>query len=571
VELFVEILDVETVVVSCQAGAHAFSTDVWFGATEGLELPLDAIAVPRHYCCFESSEKLVDVGWSEAEEQKSVRHFAASSISKFQPRSISTTAPRPNSRQSSLKTSKDATMIQRHLLRGPLSLRFGPIVRPRAAINVQLRQASTVAAPSTRIRNFIYGSTFIVVVSLGYVYATDTRASIHRYVIPPLIAYLYPDAEDAHHTTTAMLKELYTMNLHPRERGTDDPSLAVQLLGHTLSNPMGISGGLDKHGDIPDALFALGPSIIELGGVTPLPQNGNPRPRVFRIPSEDAIVNRYGLPSEGADVLAMRLRQRVREFAYKTGFGIDEAAEQAVLDGEAGVPPGSLKAGRLLAVQIAKNKDTPDDIDAIVADHVYCAERLAKYADILVVNVSSPNTPGLRALQARSTLTSILSAVVDSAKASGRASRPLVMVKVSPDEDSPHQIQGIVDAVWASSVDGVIVGNTTKLRPEPSLNAALPANEAAALREQGGYSGPALFERTIVLVQAYRKMLDDGHEGTGEKKVVFASGGITDGKQAKQVLESGASVAMVYTGVVYGGAGTISRLKDELVAAKKSS
>lgn len=439
-----------------------------------------------------------------------------------------------------------------------------------------LRNASTAAAPSTRIRNFIYGSSFILVVSFGYAYATDTRASIHRYIVPKVVHFLYPDAEDAHQVTTSMLKELHIFNLHPRERREDGKALSVEIFGQRLTNPIGISGGLDKHADIPDALFALGPSIVEIGGVTPRPQEGNVRPRVFRIPSEEAIVNRYGLPSEGADVMALRLRQRVRKFAYNLGLGIDQASEQKVLDGGAGVPPGSLTPGRMLAVQIAKNKNTSDNIEDVVADHVYCTEKLGKYADILVVNVSSPNTPGLRSFQAKESLTKILSAVVDTAQAVQRQSKPLVMVKVSPDEDSNTQVQGICDAVWASGVDGVIVGNTTKFRPQHTLEDPLPYKEAVAIREQGGYSGPQLFDRTLNLIETYRKTLDKGpredainsvqekDSTTSQRKVIFASGGIVNGQQAKQVLDAGASVAMVYTTLVYNGAGTISRIKDEL-------
>ena len=124
-----------------------------------------------------------------------------------------------------------------------------------------------------------------------------------------------------------------------------------------------------------------------MGGATPYPQDGNPKPRVFRLPSQKALINRYGLNSEGADNMAMRLRQRLREFCYANGFGIDEEAEQRVLDGEAGVPPGSLTKGKLMAVQVAKNKFTPDeDLEAVKQDYVYCVEALARYADILVVN-----------------------------------------------------------------------------------------------------------------------------------------------------------------------------------------
>lgn len=162
----------------------------------------------------------------------------------------------------------------------------------------------------------------------------------------------------------------------------------VQVFGHTLSNPIGTSAGIDKHAEIPDPLFAIGPAVIEIGGTTPYPQDGNPKPRVFHLPSQKALINCYGFNSEGADNVAMRLRQRVREYAFAMGLGIDEEAERMVLDGEAGVPPGSLMKGRLMAVQVAKNKFTPDeDIEAVKADYVYCVEALARYADIIVVNV----------------------------------------------------------------------------------------------------------------------------------------------------------------------------------------
>jgi dihydroorotate dehydrogenase len=364
---------------------------------------------------------------------------------------------------------------------------------------------------------------------------------------------------------------------------------------------------------------------VEVGGATPRPQEGNPKPRVFRIPSQNAMINRYGLNSEGADDLASRLRHRVREFAYSLGYGLDEAAERRVLDGEAGVPPGSLYDGRLMAVQIAKNKTTPDgDIDAVTADYVYCVDRLGKYADIIVVNVSSPNTPGLRGLQRVEPLTKILNGVVGAAKSVDRKKKPAVMVKVSPDEDSEEQIKGICDAVWQSGVDGVIVGNTTNRRPATiPAGYTLPEKETATLREIGGYSGPQLFEGTLALVKRYRKSLDEGFQqrfldyqesskssGSGEEKqaagaatgdnpedqilekvisggksiissviptkdkpesnwngepkVIFATGGIANGQQALAILNAGASVAMVYTALVYGGVGTITRIKSEM-------
>lgn len=339
---------------------------------------------------------------------------------------------------------------------------------------------------------------------------------------------------------------------------------------------------------------------MEVGGTTPLPQDGNPRPRVFRLPSQKAMINRYGLNSKGADHMAAILEQRVCDFAYAQGFGLHEQAVERVLNGEASVPPGSLTPGKLLAVQVAKNKATPDsDIEAIKRDYVYCVDRLAKYADILVVNVSSPNTPGLRDLQATAPLTAILKAVVGAAKGVDRATKPFVMVKVSPDEDADEQVSGICEAVWGSGVDGVIVGNTTNRRPDPLPKGyVLPAKEQTTLKETGGYSGPQLFDRTVALVARYRALLDEtpvtpelagvaqaetarvAHaEPDAEnvpaidppnvaaqfpRKVIFASGGITNGAQAQAALNAGASVAMMYTGVVYGGVGTVTRVKQEM-------
>ena len=427
---------------------------------------------------------------------------------------------------------------------------------------------------------------------------TDTRSSIHQYVAVPAIRYLFPDAEDAHHFGTAALKAMYTFGIHPRERKgraakeQTETDVSVDVFGERLTCPIGTSAGIDKLAEVPDALFALGPAIVEVGGCTPRAQGGNPKPRVFRLPGQKALINRYGLNSLGADDMARRLRERVRIFAKRGGY-----SETDVLDGQAGVPPGSLQKGKLLAVQVAKNKDTKDgDIEAVRADYVYCVERLAPYADILVVNVSSPNTPGLRTLQAVEPLTRILDGVVGAARKVTRAKGqyPRVMVKVSPDEDSDEQIEGIVEAIWRSGVDGVIVGNTTNRRTLPQ-ESVVSEKEKEVLKEIGGLSGPHMFERTLGLVKRYRKLLDQGpptHDdeetkggvskalsdvkdsvvnavkrsavGRGENKVIFATGGITNGKQALEILNAGASVAQIYTALIYGGVGTVTRIKKEM-------
>ncbi len=445
------------------------------------------------------------------------------------------------------------------------------------------RLASTTAAEAsslvTRLKNLLYGSSIVLFLGFTYLYASDTRARVHRWLIVPSLRLLYPDAEEAHEAGTKIFKALYASNLHIRERGSEDEKgdLAVTVFGHQLNNPIGTSAGIDKHAEIPDALLALGGAVVEVGGATPYPQDGNPKPRVFRLPGQRALINRYGLNSLGAEDMAMRLRERVRLFAYHHGIGIDEAAEDFVLDGHAGVPPGSLTPGKLLLVQIAKNKFTPEgDIAAVKRDYVFGVEQLGRYADVLVVNVSSPNTPGLRNLQAVGPLTELLSGVVEAAGKIERKERPRVMVKVSPDEDDDLQMRGIAEAVWRSGVDGVIVGNTTKRR-EGLVPAGqkLSWKEEQLLQEQGGYSGPQMYERTLNLVKRYRQLLDQGLPTSAEtranenligqeRKVIFATGGITNGAEALGVLQAGASVAMIYTALIFGGVGTISKMKAEM-------
>ena len=444
--------------------------------------------------------------------------------------------------------------------------------------------AASSKSPSS-VKRFFYGIAILAGSGLLYFYVTDTRASIHRWLVVPVLRSLCRDAEDAHRVGNTALKRLWWLGLHPRERGQveDAEDMTIDVFGYQLVNPIATSAGIDKDAEIMDPLFALGPSIVEVGGVTPRPQLGNAKPRVFRLPSQNALINRYGLNSRGADHMAVVLRQRVRHFAHKMGLGSDAEAERYVLDGHAQVPPGSLMPGRLLAINIAKNKETPDgDIDQIARDYVYCVEQLGPYADILVVNVSSPNTPGLRALQQSEPLTNILSRVVQAAQAVNRKKKPVVMVKVSPDEDTDSQIAGITSAVWKSGVDGVVVGNTTMSRPDPFPSGSrLSSIEEQLILEQGGFSGPQLFDKTLLLVRKYRESLDTRQRPSASgdhdrkhpdpsgkdfslPKVVFATGGVTNGGQAVELLKAGASVAMVYTALVYGGSGTISRIKDEM-------
>ena len=155
--------------------------------------------------------------------------------------------------------------------------------------------AASTERPS-RLRSVLLSSLIFLGSAFGYFYATDTRSSIHRWLTIPLIRTVWPDAEDAHEAGTSLLKGLFRFGLHPRERGSSDDAgdLEIEVFGHKLVNPLGISAGLDKHAEVPTQLLALGAAVVEVGGVTPFPQNGNPRPRVWRIPSQAGMINRYG-------------------------------------------------------------------------------------------------------------------------------------------------------------------------------------------------------------------------------------------------------------------------------------
>ncbi|KFY61457.1 hypothetical protein V497_02976 [Pseudogymnoascus sp. VKM F-4516 (FW-969)] len=465
--------------------------------------------------------------------------------------------------------------LSMRLSRTPLALRTltRPTLPRSQAHLTRFTSTTTTPPPPSRIlrslKRLLTTTALSAALVLTYLSVTDTRfTAFHRHLVVPALRYFVPDPETAHSVTLDALSKLYTLGLHPRERTPSaGPDLTTTIFGHTLSSPLGTSAGIDKNASVPDPLLALGAAYVEVGGIVPRPQEGNPKPRLFRLPSQNALINRFGLNSLGADAVAARLRERVRRYAITAGFGGGEDGERRVLNGEAGVPPGSLTQGKLMGVQIGKNASTPGDIPSVIADYVYCVHRVARYADVLVVNVSSPNTVGLRDLQAQAPLTAILKAVVKAAGETGRKTPPRVMVKVSPDERDASQVAGICNAVWDSGVDGVIVGNTTKERPAPvPAGYVMPAEEQRILREEtGGYSGPQLFEGTVELVKKYRDELDAGRWARGgERKVVFGSGGVTNGKEAIKVLEAGADMVQIYTALVYGGAGTLTRIKHEM-------
>ncbi|KAI5820723.1 hypothetical protein BZA77DRAFT_349457 [Pyronema omphalodes] len=425
-------------------------------------------------------------------------------------------------------------------------------------------KSEALSNPSNRLRNGIYGTLLLGALGFGYVEATDTRSSIHTYTIPPLLRYLFSGddvsragPEAAHVFGLRCLSVLYNLGFPLHERGDHPylPALNSSLFGLDVNTPLGISAGLDKHAEAIDALYELSPaiSLLEVGCVTPEPQPGNERPRLFRLPTSQGFINRYGFNSVGAETVARRLRERVRRFARSQGMTEEEVLNNPNI-------PASLREGRVLAVQIGKNKWTSEsDIEAVKADYGKCVQKLGKYADVIVVNVSSPNTPGLRSLQENKPLTELLKSVVAECKNVDRARKPKVVVKVSPDSDTPQAIRDISAAVKAAGVAGVIVANTTVTRPDFLTASPQTTEEEKRIvaQEMGGYSGPALFPRTIRLVEEFRRHL-------GADIEVIASGGVKNGVDAMECVKHGASAVMGYTGMVYGGVGWFGRMANEL-------
>ena len=191
----------------------------------------------------------------------------------------------------------------------PSSLIFTqPLAHPPHIRHASTTPTTTASSSTlvTRLNNLFLGTTISLALLFGYLYITDVRAGVHQWAVVPSLRWIYDDAEEAHEVGTASLKALYKWGVHPRERGNVPRNLEIEVFGNTLASPIGTSAGIDKHAEIPDALFALGASIVEIGGATPHPQDGNPKPRVFRLPSQKALINRYGLNSEGKASMVRR-------------------------------------------------------------------------------------------------------------------------------------------------------------------------------------------------------------------------------------------------------------------------
>ncbi len=282
----------------------------------------------------------------------------------------------------------------------------------------------------------------------------------------------------------------------------------MQAFGLNFANPLGMAAGYDKDGLGWRGLACLGFGHIELGTVTPLPQPGNPKPRVFRLVEDQAVINRMGFPGRGAAFLTRRLAGRR--------------------------PPGLI-----LGINIGRNKLTPNE--AAAADYLSLLERFAPLADYIAVNVSSPNTPGLRDLQDRQALTGLLAPLLarrEELAAGGR--RTPVLLKLAPDLSS-HGLEAALQAALDCAVDGLIISNTTLARPD------LHSSQAG---ETGGLSGAPLTARNTALVRETVRRLDG-------RLPVIASGGVLSAEEAQQKLDAGAVLVQLYTGLIYHGPGLV--------------
>lgn len=324
------------------------------------------------------------------------------------------------------------------------------------------------------------------------------------------------DPERVHGWAVAWLRFLGRRALARRLRPRPASSLAVRCFGLDFESPLGLAAGFDKGEAVAGGLYALGFGHVEVGTITPRPQVGNPRPRLFRLPAHRALINRMGFNNEGAEICAARLASLA-------------------------------KGGRpyVLGVNVGKNKDTPNE--RAVDDYLACIDRLGGLADYLVVNLSSPNTPGLRALQEREPLLRLLSACVARVRPMGK---PL-LVKLAPDL-SPEALDDAVDVAAEVGAAGIIATNTTIERP-----GALSAHPLAG--QAGGLSGAPLAPLAVAaLRRCYRR-------AQGRIPLVGV-GGVMNGADAYARIRAGATLVQVYTGFVYGGPALASRALAELGA-----
>lgn len=355
------------------------------------------------------------------------------------------------------------------------------------------------------------------------------------------LMHTFTDPETSHNLAVKAM----SWGLTPKDPIPDDSSLGFELWGKKFSNPIGLAAGLDKQAEAIDGLFDLGFAYVEIGSVTPNPQPGNDKPRYFRLPEDDAVINRYGFNSDGHKTVALRLSDRMRKYLFHNETG-KESRESLSTNGDRSVPlPRSMRPGKVLAINLGKNKNGDE-----VEDYVKGVQQLGRFADVLVINVSSPNTPGLRDLQHGDALKRLLSAVVH--KRNELYPKVPICVKIAPDLTA-SEIKSIAAAITEAKVDGCIISNTTISRP-----ASLTPTKT--ITETGGLSGPPLKPLTMSALRAMRKEV-------GKNCVLIACGGVSSGRDVLEYGMAGASFVQGYTGFGYDGTRYPRRLKDELLEA----
>ncbi|KAM4614581.1 dihydroorotate dehydrogenase (quinone), mitochondrial [Discoglossus pictus] len=349
-------------------------------------------------------------------------------------------------------------------------------------------------------------SSFLTIKGDERFYAEYLMPVLQR-VVPPELAH------------TLSVKVL-SLGLVPQCKHHDSDKLEVKLLGHKFRNPVGLAAGFDKHAEAVDGLFKLGFGFVEIGSVTPNPQEGNPKPRVFRLPMDKAVINRYGFNSHGVDVVRQRLEERKEKQARLTFEGMP------------------------LGVNLGKNKTSED----AAADYTLGVRELGPLADYLVINVSSPNTPGLRNLQGKEQLHSLLAKVVKARDALPCEHKPALLVKIAPDL-SARDKEDIASVVTELGIDGIIITNTTISRPTTLQD--------PHRCESGGLSGAPLRDLSTETVHEMYAL-------TAGKIPIIGVGGVSSGLDALQKIRAGASLVQLYTALMYQGPPVVRTVTREL-------
>ena len=329
------------------------------------------------------------------------------------------------------------------------------------------------------------------------------------------------DPETAHNLTLKSLK----MGLGPKAFAEDDGSLISKVWDMTFPNPLGLSAGFDKNAEVAGPMLEAGFGFVEVGSITPRAQDGNPKPRIFRLPKDGGVINRLGFNNKGMAVAAKNLAMRPHH-----PFALESTVQG------------------LVGVNLGKNKDTEDAAE----DYALGAEKLSPFADYLVINVSSPNTPGLRALQDKGELARLVDATIGARdKALGDKRKPPLLVKIAPDLND-EDLDDIAALALETAIDGLIISNTTIARPE-----TLKHQDVA--KEMGGLSGKPLFEMSTAVLSGMYQRLDG-------KLPLIGVGGVASGRDAYKKIRAGASLVQLYSALVYHGPSLIPSIKRELSA-----